>query len=179
MTNTVYVANLPHDATESAVRSHFSSCGGVLDVELASERRRGPRADTRVTMTSAAYANAAAERLDHVAFEGRELRVSLSPIRAEVKPTVKIVQQFRERGNMAYDLDCAGTPLTVRIFPIDDDRWRIEARSTEAADAVVTTATAATRREALGAALRAWNERVSSRIDDEAVVRAMHEVKAV
>lgn len=178
LTNTVYVANLPFDTTESAVRSHFSTCGGVLDVELAPERRRG-RVDTRVTMTSPAYANAAVAQLDHVSFEGRELRVSHSPLRGEVKPSVKIVQQFRERANMAYDIDCAGTPLTVRIFPIDGERWRIEARATDAADAVVMTAIGATRRDALDSALRAWNESASSAIDADAVTRALSEVRAV
>ena len=186
-TNMVYVANLPFDTTEDAVRDHFSTCGGVLDVELATQRRSGGRGGARVTMTSPAFADAAVQRLDRASFEGRELRVSRSPIHAEGKPpaTVKIVQQFRERANMTYDLDCSGMPLTLRIFPTDEERWRIEASSAQAADAVAISAVGASRRDALGAVLRAWNERAASSsscgrpIDGEGLLLAMSDVKAI
>jgi RNA recognition motif-containing protein len=183
MTNRLYVANLPFDTTVDAVRRHFSTCGGVSNVELASEHGKSARGRGRVTMTSPAYAAAAVVGLDRVSFEGRVLRVSDSPIPAErpSSSSVRIVQQFRERANMTYDLDCAGTPLTIRVFPIEGERWRVEARSTDAVGAVVVTASAATRRAALGAALRQWNERASSvaSIDADGLLRAMSDVRAI
>jgi hypothetical protein len=183
MTNRLYVANLPYDTTEDAVRHHFATCGGVADVELGADHSRSARGLARVTMTSPAYAAAAVGRLDRASFEGRLLRVSDSPIHPEkAAPTVKIVLQFRERANMTYDLDCAGMPLTIRVFPIDDETWRIEARSTDAASAVVISASAATRRDALGAVLGQWNERASSGgapIDADGLLRAMSDVRAI
>ncbi len=183
MTNRLYVANLPFDTTVDALRRHFAACGGVSDVELGSERSRKARGLARVTMTSPAYAAAAVGRLDRAPFEGRVLRVSDGPIQAERSAsTVRIVQQFRERANMTYDLDCAGMPLTIRMFPIEDDEWRVEARSTDAPGAVVVVASAATRRDALGAVLRQWNERPSSSlgsIDADGLLRALSDVKAI
>jgi RNA recognition motif-containing protein len=184
MTNRLYVANVPFDTTVDALRRHFATCGGVADVELGSEHRRNERGLARVTMTSPAYAAAAVGRLDRAAFQGRLLRVSDSPIdREKAAATVRIVQQFRERANMTYDLDCAGMPLTLRMFPIEGERWRVETRSTEAVNAVVVTASAATRRDALGAVLRQWNERASSSspasIDAEGLLRAMSDVNAI
>lgn len=185
MTNKLYVANLPLDTTEHALRSHFAACGGVSDVEILPERATGkPRGLACVTMTSPAYATAALT-LNGVDFEGRTLRVSDSPIRADKPPapTVRIVQQFRERANMAYDLECSGVPLTLRIFPSDGERWRIEARSTDAADAVVVSASGATRRDALCEVVRAWNEGAASSsvrpLDGQDLLKAMGDVRAV
>ena len=179
MSNKLYVANLPFDTTEDALRRHFATCGGVLDVELAPEHKKSQRGCARVTMTSPAYAAAAIASLDRVAFEGKLLRVSDSPLPKEPAPAVKVVQQFRERDNMTYDLDCAGLPLTVRIFPIEGDQWRVEARSKDAADAVVKIASAATRREAVDAAVRDWNTSVVTDVDTDALLRAMSDVKAI
>ncbi len=186
MTNMVYVANLPFETTEDALRVHFSTCGGVLDVQLGSARRTKARGVARVTMTSRGYADAAVEKLDRASFEGKELRVSHSPIHEEdrSRSAVRILQQFRERENMAYDLDCAGMPVTVRIFPIDDGRWRIEASSADAAVGVAVSAAGATRRDALGEVARAWNECVVSSgrgrpIDAECLLRAMADVRAI
>lgn len=185
MTNKLYVTNLPFDTTEDAIRVHFSTCGGVLDVELGSDHRRNARGCARVTMTSPAYAAAALGKLDRADFEGRTLRVTDTPLHAEKAPPskVKVMQQFRERANMTYDLDCAGMPLTVRMFPIDGDTWRIEARSTDAVDAAVIIASAVTRRDALGAVLKDWNERAASSarptIDVDACLLALSDVRAV
>jgi len=179
MTNKLYVANLPFDTTEDALRRHFATCGGVLDVELAPEHKKSQRGCARVTMTSPAFAAAAVAGLDRVVFEGKLLRVSDSPISAEPVPAVKVVQQFRERGNMTYDLDCSGRPLTIRLFPTEDDQWRAEARSKDADDAVVKIASAASRREAVEAAVRDWNTSASSAVDVDALLRAMSEVKAI
>ncbi|HVJ95132.1 MAG TPA: RNA-binding protein [Labilithrix sp.] len=111
MTNKLYVSNVPIDSTEAALRSHFAACGGVADVELVFDPRSGkPRGLAYVTMTSPAFASAALRQLDGAVFGGASLHVSDSPIRAgdRAAPKVKIVQQFRERANMTYDLDCEG-----------------------------------------------------------------------
>lgn len=185
MTNKLYVANVPVDTTEDALRRHFSSCGGVSDVEIGNGRGKNARGLARVTMTSPTYAAAAVVGLDRVAFEGNVLRVSDSRIDAASTraPSVKIVQQFRERANMTYDLDCCGTPLTIRMFPIADGTWRVEARSTDAVDAVVVTACGPTRRGALDAVLHEWNERTTAppvpSIDADALLRAMSDVSAI
>lgn len=186
MTSKLYVANVPHDTSEDALRRHFAACGGVLDVEILYERNSGrSRGLAQVTMTSAAYATAALGRLNGADFAGKQLQVSDAPIRPGSKPvpTVKIVQQFRERSNMTYDLDCSGVPLTLRIFPTEPDGapWRIEARSTDAAGAVVITGSAATRRDALAEVVRAWNaDNAAARpLDGEALLSAMRDVRAV
>lgn len=186
MTNKLYVANVPLDTTEDALRRHFAACGGVSEVEILTDHRgANPRGLARVTMTSPAYAAAAINRLDGAPFDGKSLRVSDVPIRAEKAPgpTVKVVQQFRERGNMTYDLDCSGLPLTLRIFPLEGDHWRVEARSTDAADAVVVHGSGATRRDALGAAVRDWNDRAAATcaraLDGDGLLKAMRDIRAV
>lgn len=98
---------------------------------------------------------------------------------------VKIAQRFRETFNMTYDLDCAGAPLTIRIFPIVDGRWRIEVRETDVEDALVISSCGATRRDVLWDVLRAWNSAAHGasstlpKLDDAAVVHAMREIRAV
>jgi hypothetical protein len=96
---------------------------------------------------------------------------------------VKILLQFREHGHMTYDLDCEGLPLTVRVFPTDDGGWRIEARSTEAADAVVIHGAGESRGDALTAVLLAWNAAAITsgvgRVDGDGLATAMRAVRAV
>lgn len=183
----LYVGNLAQEATEHALRAHFSSCGGVADVEILTHHRTGnPRGMAVVTMTSPSFAEAALRRLDGADFDGKPLRVSDRPIRADAGPApskVKIAQQFRERNNMTYELDCAGAPLIVRIFPTDDDRWRIEARTSDGDGALVVSAAAATRREALADVARGWTEQAAAMtlpsLDWDAVTTAMSTVRAV
>jgi hypothetical protein len=188
MTNKLYVANLPPETTESALRAHFSACGGVLDVEIAADRHSGKQRGTAsVTMTSPSFATAAL-RLNGVDFDGKPLRVSDAPIRAGTREVanVRIVQQFRERTNMTYELECAGVPLTIKMFPQEDERWRFEATGKSAPDAaepVVLTGWGATRSEALADLVRAWNEGAvvggAAALDGEGVLTAMRDVRAV
>jgi RNA recognition motif-containing protein len=181
----LYVANVPLDATEDALRAHFAACGGVSDVELLHDRQSGrPRGLAHVTMTSPSFATTALQRLDGAAFNGSLLRVSESPVKAdkEPKPDVKIVLQFREKTCLAYDLDCAGVPLTLRVG-MDDETYRVEARSARGDDAVVGVGGGTTRREAVADALRAWNVASAASagraVDGEAVARAMHGIRAI
>ncbi|HEY8079887.1 MAG TPA: hypothetical protein VIF62_37405 [Labilithrix sp.] len=184
MTNKLYVANVPFQASEDALRAHFSSCGGVLDVEIISDRDGKSRGMARVTMTSPAFTTAALG-LDGTEFEGRKLRVSDTPIRAgeAAAPKVKIVLQFRERENMAYDLDCRGVPLTLRIFQGEGDGWRVEARTKDVTDGVVVTGFGPTKRQALADVVRRWNESTPGSdivpLDGDGLFAAMHDVRAV
>jgi hypothetical protein len=185
MTTKLYVANVPLDATEDALRAHFASCGGVADVELLHDRQSGrPRGIAHVTMTSPSFTTNAL-RMDGSEFNGAVLRVSDAPVKAnaEVKPNVKIVLQFSEKTFRVYDLDCAGVPLTLRVGTTDDGAFRIEARSTDGADAVVGVADAPTRRDALVEAVRAWNAASAAgsgrAVAADAIERAMLGVRAI
>lgn len=184
--NKLYIANVPYDTTEEALRRHFAICGGVLQVDLPDETQRGKmRGLACVTMTSPAFASAALTQLDGVSFAGRVLRVTETPPAANAapKPAVTVVQQFRERSNMAYDLDCSGLPLVVRIFPEERNAWRIEARANDATDARVVSATAPTRTAALGEVIREWNDNAATTggraLDGDALARALQSVRAV
>lgn len=183
--NKLYVANVAADTTEAALRNHFSVCGGVLQIDLPDEHQRGKmRGLACVTMTSPAFANAARAQLDGVSFGGRMLRVSDTPgAAAKPRPSVAVVHQFRERTNMAYDLDCAGRPLVVRIFPEDDGSWRVEARATDVGDVPVVAARASTRAAALTEVIRSWNASAANTagrtLDGDALTTALRDVRAV
>jgi len=114
---------------------------------------------------------------------------------AEPKPTTRITSQFRERHNMTYELDCAGTPIVVKMFPLDDSEstWRVEIRRNDPPDPslptaipvdapVVAIASGATRDVAFHA-IRQWcdENRASglSLIDWNAVAKALESVRAL
>lgn len=183
--NKLYVANVPTDTTEAALRGHFAACGGVLQVDLPDEHQRGKmRGLACVTMTTPAFADAARAQLDGISFGGRILRVSDVPGPApKPKPTVTIVQQFREHANMAYDLDCAGQPLVIRMFPEEGPSWRVEGRATDGGDADVVTARAPTRAAALAELIRSWNANAANTagrtLDGDALVTALRDVRAI
>lgn len=188
MASKLYVSNVPVEASEHTLRAHFATCGGVSDVEILFDPRTGKsKCMARVTMTSPAYATAALERLDGIDFEGQALVVRDTPAGKEkpAAPRVKVLQQSRTHGQMVYDLDCMGTPLTVRMSMAegDVDAFRLEARGSDVAGAFVATATAATRRGALADVVRIWNEDASSRgvppLEGDALAAALQDVRAV
>jgi RNA recognition motif-containing protein len=185
MTNKLFVTNLPADATEESLRAHFSTCGGVADVEIVADRKQGvAKRIAHVTMTSSTFASRAISELDGATFGGCALRVSDKKESNEnAPPGVRIAQQFRERNNMTYDLDCSGTPLTLRIFPAGENIWRIEARIADHQGAIAVSATGPIRIDVLRAVLRQWNEAALAshvpQVDAEAVTKAMYDVRAV
>lgn len=101
------------------------------------------------------------------------------------KPLARITQQFRERHNMTYELDCEGAPLVVRVFPAEgvSTEWRVEARMTNAADAVVATATATSPAMALKRVADWWKDNYAARaltkFDWNAITEAMTAVRAL
>lgn len=68
----------------------------------------------------------------------------------------RITQQFRELENMAYELDCSGLPLAIRIFsPVGNfttSTWRVEISGAD----VVVAASAASRALALELVIERW-----------------------
>jgi hypothetical protein len=76
MVKRLFVGNLSYDASVSALRSLFASCGEVAEVDVATDGETGrPRGYASVTMSTAAGARAALERLDGESFEGRPLHI--------------------------------------------------------------------------------------------------------
>jgi RNA recognition motif-containing protein len=76
MPKSIYVGNLPFNATEDEVRSLFEAHGNVLSVKLISDRETGrPRGFAFVEMDSSDAA-AAISALDGADMNGRSLRVN-------------------------------------------------------------------------------------------------------
>ncbi len=98
---------------------------------------------------------------------------------------VHITQQFRERHNMTYEINCSGVPLVLRIFfPRDGAgaEWRIEARAGHVNDVSVASASAATRAQALQMLAQRWRDTAGiapSSVDWSAVTQALASVRAI
>jgi RNA recognition motif-containing protein len=199
MENRLYVSNLSESASLSSLRRCFSACGDVAEVQFAAERQahQGPPS-AYVTMMTSAGAEQAMRRLNGTLLDGRSLVVSLLPEqssgerREEKKAAARasaliiaVTQQYRERHNMTYELDCPAGRLTLRIFfPPDEARpeWRIEARSNQSGEQSVDK-TAATRELALQAVAEAWQalatDSAAPSFDWQAVVRALQAIRAI
>jgi RNA recognition motif-containing protein len=102
------------------------------------------------------------------------------------KPAVRITQQFRERHNMTYELDCSGTVLVVRVFfPADEPgaEWRIDATAAGANGHDVASASAASREQALQRVAQHWQRADApterAQLDWAAVAQAMAAVRAI
>jgi len=73
---TIYVGNLPFEATEDEIRELFSAHGGVHSVNLITDRETGrPRGFGFVEMDDDVI-DSAVEALDGKDFGGRSLRVN-------------------------------------------------------------------------------------------------------
>lgn len=98
--------------------------------------------------------------------------------------SVRVTQQFRERNNMTYELDCSGVPLVLRIFfPVETngvDEWRIDAHTGRPLQGLAATARARSRAEALQIIARDWHHSSTvSNLDWAGIARAMSEVRAI
>jgi hypothetical protein len=77
----------------------------------------------------------------------------------DVPSKITITQQYRERHNMTYELDCAGVALVLRVFfpaEVGPVEWRMEARGKGAGEPIVIDKAAATRELAFEAICGAW-----------------------
>jgi len=198
MSSKLYVTNLPNAPSTSALREYFGACGLVSDVRIVPDRNGGlGRASALVEMGSPAEAQRALTKLNGAPFGGRLLLVEIAPDdsarerspgrRAQATDAdvaARITQQYREPANMAYELDCGGVALIVRIFfRTPEGEWRIAAQSRDAAEAKSMDFSAGSRVEALRKVASACREAgpVSAlgRVDWDAVERALVTVRAV
>ncbi len=100
---------------------------------------------------------------------------------------LRIVQQYRDKSSMIYELEGGGAELDVRISPRqssdDSGEWRIEARPGRALDATCVAEWAATRREALLEVARKWQSSEAASglpaFDWEAVAGVLTKVRAL
>lgn len=139
MTSKLYVTNMSELATLASVRQFFNACGEVVDVEFLAERSSRPASAAYVTMATGASAARAVERLDGAVLHGRRVLVSAAPgssdlqrsgkAKPAVAPGVRIVQQYRDRHGMFYELDSESVRLTLKfVFPEHEgDAWRVQA----------------------------------------------------
>lgn len=191
----LYVGNLAEDASTEALRRRFAQHGAVTDVHMAVDRSSGrARGYAFVTMATGEDARAAVDRLDGAMFEQRPLRVNPAasegderqPARAAAA-RVRMTLQFRERQNMAYELDCRGTALTVRVFPVEGaielgEQWRVEASIVGPTKLHMASGTCSTRALALKEIATAWEQQEDGfqpDIDWAEVIAAMAAVRAV
>jgi hypothetical protein len=104
------------------------------------------------------------------------------------KDVPKIMNQFRAKGGMAYDLKYRGARLTLLVSPRatneDLGDWRVEARASRSPDeAVVLAEWGPTRMAALQALGRSWEANAASQglamFDWEGVAAALVAVRAL
>lgn len=198
MSSKLYITNLPNAPSTSALREYFGACGVVSDVQIVHDRNSGVgRSSAVVQMGSPAEAQRVLTKLNGVPFGGRLLLIEIAPDDStrerapgrraqpnEGETAARITQQYREPANMAYELDCGGVALIVRIFfRTTTGEWRIAVQSRDAADATSTDCTAASRVEALRKVASACREAhpgsALARVDWDAVERALVTVRAV
>jgi hypothetical protein len=108
------------------------------------------------------------------------------PAKGAPGKAIVITQQYRERHNMTYELDCGGEALVLRVFfPAEagPTEWRIEARGKDAGEAVVVDRVAATRELAFQAICGAWPTAPASTTracyDWEGVTQVLRSVRAL
>jgi hypothetical protein len=191
----LYVSNLSPVATLASMRQLFGTCGEVLEVEFAPERRlrSGPSA-AYVTMANSSAAEKALHDLHGRMHGDRVLAISRmfgdadgasqKKKPATVDAKVAITQQYRDRHGLTYELSCADKLLTLRfLFPADDAHdWQVEAQVSPGPTSAAK-ASAMTREQALSALIVACSAPedalAASGLDWEGVVRALRAVRAV
>ena len=76
MSKSIYVGNLPWDATEDQIQNLFAEHGKVISVNLVSDRDTGRARGFGFVEMEDADAAVAIEALDNVSLGGRTLRVN-------------------------------------------------------------------------------------------------------
>jgi hypothetical protein len=104
------------------------------------------------------------------------------------KDALRITNQFRSKGGMAYDLRCEGVRLALymvqRASTDDPGEWRVEARGTRpGGEPAVITMWGATRADALRAVGAAWANAMETEglrvFDWEAMAKILGTVRAL
>ena len=77
MNSKLYVGNMSFKTTEADLRNAFSQFGSVTDVYIANDRETGrPRGFAFVTFTTDTESKLAAEKMNGVDLDGRQLTVN-------------------------------------------------------------------------------------------------------
>lgn len=109
MNSKLYVGNMSFNTTETALRDAFGQFGSVTDVYIANGRETGrPRGFAFVTFSTDSEAKLAAEKMNGVDLDGRQLTVneakpkeSMSGGRNFSSPNRR-PGAFQERGSSRY-----------------------------------------------------------------------------
>ncbi len=105
---------------------------------------------------------------------------------AEDKEQLRIMNQFRDKRGMVYDLKCQGDRLTLRVNqreqPDDPGEWHIAAQTSAASDVTIAE-WGPTKEEALRAVGRGWSAAAASGklppFDWDGIVRVLTLVRAL
>ncbi len=105
---------------------------------------------------------------------------------AEDKEQLRIMNQFRDKRGMVYDLKCQTDRLTLRMTqresPDDPGEWHVEAQTSAASETTIGE-WGPTREDALRAVGRAWSTAAANGklppFDFDGVVRVLTAVRAV
>lgn len=139
MVSKLYVTNLSASETLASVRQRFTECGKVVDVAFLTERNTGATSAAYVTMATGASALKAVHALHGSVLHDRILLVALAPgsnpsariaePKVDAAPGARITQQYRDRHGLSYELDSAGSRLTLTfMFPDHQGAaWRVRA----------------------------------------------------
>nr|XP_023692071.1 RNA-binding protein 34 [Paramormyrops kingsleyae] len=82
---TIFIGNVPYDATELSVRQHFEECGAVEGVRLVRDRNSGVGKGFGYVLFESADAVLLALKLDGSELQGRKIRVKRSVKKEKVK----------------------------------------------------------------------------------------------
>lgn len=103
MNSKLYVGNLSFKTTDSDLRAAFASYGSVTDVYVASDRMTGrPRGFAFVTMSTDSEAQLAAEKMNGVDLDGRQLTVNEARPKEERSFGGSGGRSFESNGNSRY-----------------------------------------------------------------------------
>lgn len=175
------VVNVSSHADPDALRACFERFGAVLAVRLVA----GDHAF--VTMASDSDARTAMATMDGAVFDARRIGVSEAREQPRTeRAKVRLEHELRERCSVLYEIDHAGTPITIRMSPTDDGKgeptWRIEATSVRPGDAVIRSQDR-TRAGALESIARSWREHAGRQdlpsLDWDAIIELLRAVRAI
>lgn len=110
MNSKLYVGNMSFNTTEAELRDAFGQFGSITEVHIASDRMTGrPRGFAFVTFSTDAEAKLAAEKMNGVDMDGRQLTVNEAKAREEVSSGGRTYSSpnrragaFQARGNRRY-----------------------------------------------------------------------------
>ena len=99
----------------------------------------------------------------------------------KAKKGVRIMNQFRDRDALVYDLDCEGTKLIVSVSKTETG-WTFDARAKAGAEPLVS-AEGGNKLDAFAALTAAWGEKLGAegfpQLDWKGIQKALTDVRAI